>query len=190
MGEREQIWESLDDEEYRRAYADEVGTTLALQIRMLRERRALTQQQLADLIGKRQETISQWENPDYGRYTLSTLRSLAEAFDVAPVFRLGSFSELVDWVADLSPDKLAPPSFKEDRTARQQTADLVARFTSTAAIFGETGLGASPWLGQELTQGFLTGTPTATVESESVLSAATTVVPAKTEKEGEHGLAA
>jgi transcriptional regulator with XRE-family HTH domain len=65
-------------------------------------------------MGKRQETICQWENPDYGRYTLKTLRELADAFDVALLVRFAPFSELVDWLIDLTPERLAPPSFEEE----------------------------------------------------------------------------
>jgi len=113
----EAMWASLEDEEYRRAYAEDVGTGLAFQIRMLREKHGWTQEQLAALTGKKQATISQWENPDYGNYTLSTLKSLAAAFDVALVVKYAPFSELVDWNVNLTPARLAPSSFTEERTA-------------------------------------------------------------------------
>jgi transcriptional regulator with XRE-family HTH domain len=116
----EQIWESLEDEEYRREFADDVATGLAFQVRALREKAGLTQEELARRIGKRQETISLWENPNYGNYTYKTLSALASAFDLVPVFRLGSFSEMVEWNANLTPTRIAPPSFDEENQARQQ----------------------------------------------------------------------
>ena len=64
------LWESLQDEEYRREYSADIGTGLAFQIKLLRERNGWTQDQLAERTGKQQETISQWENPGYGSYTL------------------------------------------------------------------------------------------------------------------------
>lgn len=114
MTKRQQILKSLEDREYRREFAADIGTGLAFQIRLLRENRGWIQEQLADRMGKRQETISQWENPDYGRYTLNTLRELAAAFDVALLVRFAPFSELVDWSINLTPERLAPPSFDEE----------------------------------------------------------------------------
>lgn len=111
---REQIIASLRDAEYRREFAADVGTGIAFQIRLLREDRGWSQGELAQRTGtgKRQETISQWENPNYGRYSLATLIELAAAFDVAPIFRFAPFSDLIDWTTNLSPDRLAPPSFE------------------------------------------------------------------------------
>ena len=65
-------------------------------------------------LGKHQETISQWENPDYGRHSLSTLKNLASIFDVALMVRFTSFSELVHDMDNLSNERLAPPSYQED----------------------------------------------------------------------------
>lgn len=120
MAKYEELWESMQDEEYRRAIADDAGTGLAFQIRALREKRGWTQDQLAQRLGKRQETICLWENPDYGNYTYKTLKSLAGAFDLVPVFRLGAFSEFVERSANLTPERIAPPSFHEEDRARRQ----------------------------------------------------------------------
>jgi len=111
---RQQILRSLENREYRREFAADVGTGLAFQIRLLREARGWTQEELAHQMGKRQETISQWENPDYGRYTLKTLSELAAAFDVALLVRFAPFSELVDWSMNLTPERLAPASFDDE----------------------------------------------------------------------------
>jgi transcriptional regulator with XRE-family HTH domain len=108
--------ESLEDKEYRRVFAEEhVGTGLAFQIRRMREAKGWTQENIAQRTGKAQETISQWENPSYGRYSLSTLKQLAAAFDVALLVRLVSFSELADWTVDINPQRLTPPSYEEER---------------------------------------------------------------------------
>jgi transcriptional regulator with XRE-family HTH domain len=111
---RRQILRSLENREYRREFAADVGTGLAFQVRLLREARGWTQEELAHQMGKRQETICQWENPDYGRYTLKTLSELAAAFDVALLVRFAPFSELVDWSVNLTPERLAPASFDDE----------------------------------------------------------------------------
>ena len=110
--------DGLSDKEYREMFADElVGTSLAFQIRRLREARNLSQVDISKLTGKAQPTISQWEDPNYGRYTLSTLKELATAFGVALLVRFISFGELADWTVDVSQNRLTPPSYDEERQA-------------------------------------------------------------------------
>lgn len=110
---RRQIYESLHDKEYRDAVVDtEIGEVIAAQIRAMREDRGWTQEQLGEYAGMAQETVSLLENPNYGNYTLRTLKRLASAFDVALVVRFTPFSQLVDWMADLSAEDLAVPSFE------------------------------------------------------------------------------
>ena len=87
---------------------------MAEQIRETRLNRGWTQADLANASGKVQETISQLENPDYGSYTIKTLQRIAEAFDVALIVRFAPFSELADWMADLSPKNLAVPDYDHD----------------------------------------------------------------------------
>jgi len=113
-----QLLASLDNKEYREALAIEhVNTTLAIQIRKMRESQhpQWKQSDLADRLGKHQETISQWENPDYGRYSITTLKALAATFDVALLVKFISFSELVKDMVSLSETRLSPPSFSEEQ---------------------------------------------------------------------------
>lgn len=120
MDKREQIWKSLEDKEYRQLVAEDVGTGLAFQTKLMRENRGWTQGELGQRAGGiKQEFISQLENPDYGRHSLTTLKKLAAAFDVGLIVRFAPFSELVDWMADLTSEKLTPPSYEEE--ARQMS---------------------------------------------------------------------
>jgi HTH-type transcriptional regulator/antitoxin HipB len=121
----DQLWKSIEDDEIRREFNVDVDTGLAFQIRLLREKNGWTQEQLAERAGSKQETICQWENPNYGRYTLTTLKSLATAFDVGLMVKFAPFSEVIEWNANLTPERLAPPSFAEERQARQVRASLV-----------------------------------------------------------------
>ena len=124
---RQQLFETLKEREYRRAFAADIGTGLAFQIRLMREDRGWTKEELARRIDKRLETISQWENPNYGRYTLKTLTELANAYDVALIVRFAAFSELVDLLASLTPERLAPPAFDKD----------IRRHTGSMAVAGD-----------------------------------------------------
>jgi transcriptional regulator with XRE-family HTH domain len=131
---RQQVLRSLEDREYRREFAADVGTGLAFQVRLLREARGWTQEQLAHQMGKRQETICQWENPNYGRYTLKTLDELAAAFDVALLVRFAPFRELVDWLIDLTPERLAPPPFEEELPSLEHGV-IVARVSGQRQLW-------------------------------------------------------
>jgi transcriptional regulator with XRE-family HTH domain len=119
-GRREQQIEALKDKEYRDLYvAEHIRTGIAFQIRAMREDRGWTQSELGQRAeGMAQETISQLEDPDYGRLTLRTLRRLASALDVALIVRFAAFSELLDWTLTLSPERLAVPGFDKDEHLR------------------------------------------------------------------------
>jgi transcriptional regulator with XRE-family HTH domain len=139
MNKQAQLWNSLKDPEYRRLFAEDVGTGLAFQIKLTREDRGWTQEELGERAAKAQETISLLENPDYGRYTLATLKKLAAAFDVGLAVRFVPFSELVDWTANITPQRLVPKSFVEEQ--RQPTLhDLTAtwRVVREATALRET----------------------------------------------------
>lgn len=129
---REQVLKSLRDPEYRREFAADIGTGIAFQIRRLREDRQWTQAELAERTDKRQETISLWENPDYGNYSLSTLKELAGAFDLALMVRFAPFSELINWTVNLTPERLAPPPF--DAEFGLSSATTVTSPSDSAAV--------------------------------------------------------
>jgi transcriptional regulator with XRE-family HTH domain len=112
---REQIGESLRDPEYRHQFVEEeINVGVAFQIRSLRNRQHLTQANLADRLDVKQPLVSSWENPDYGKYSLGTLKELAKAFDVGLLVRFVSFSTLAEWTMNLTSDNIAPPSFSEE----------------------------------------------------------------------------
>lgn len=66
----------------RHAYVQaEVVTALAVQIRLIRQQRGWTQQQLAKRLGTTQAAVSRLEDPSYGRVTLRSLLDLSKVFD-------------------------------------------------------------------------------------------------------------
>src|SRR5882672_12368971 len=79
-----------------------INKTLAHQIRATRDRLGWSQDRLAREVGMNQNAISRLESPDYGKPTITTLKRLASALDVALVVRLVPFSELVHWVSGTS----------------------------------------------------------------------------------------
>src|SRR5437016_3266110 len=91
---------------------------IAFQIQALRDEKGWSQQELAERIGSNQNAVYRLENPNYGKPTLTTLKKVAAAFDVAVVVRFISFGQFVDWLTEtpyaelgLRPEALAVPSF-------------------------------------------------------------------------------
>lgn len=120
---QEQMWEILKDKDFRQQIIDEhVNEGIAFQIRSLRNRQELKQSDLAKLMDVKQPLISSWEDPNYGKYTLGTLKVLAKAFDVGLLVRFVSFNTLVDWTINLTSDVIAPPSFGEEEQYHVQAS--------------------------------------------------------------------
>ena len=112
---KRQLLGNLGDKEYRDSFVEaHLSTNVAAQIFSMREHRGWTQGQLAENTGMKQARISVLENPNYDKFSVRTLRRLASAFDVALVVRFVPFSQLIDWVVDLSPEDLTVRSFDED----------------------------------------------------------------------------
>lgn len=95
-----------------------LAKTTASQIRAIRDRLEWSQQELADKVGMTQNAISRLESLHYGKATLTTLKRIAAAFDVALIVRFVPFSELVDWVSatprvskGLTTEAMAVPTF-------------------------------------------------------------------------------
>lgn len=103
--------------EYREAYvAAHVRNGIAFQLRTMRGARGWDQKELASRLGnvKLQPVVSRYENPDYGRYSISTLLELADVYDVALVVRFAPFNEVVEWESKISEANLNVPSFDDE----------------------------------------------------------------------------
>ncbi len=112
---RTQLWEKMRDKPYRDTFvAAHLSTNIAAQIQTIREQRGWTKKQLAQKAGMSPSRITVMEDPSYEKFTLTTLKRLASAFDVAQIARFTPFSDLVDGVAELSPEKLETPDFERD----------------------------------------------------------------------------
>ncbi|MCK4252611.1 helix-turn-helix transcriptional regulator [candidate division WOR-3 bacterium] len=112
----EQMWNSLRDPEFRKQLIDEhINVGIAFQIRGLRNRQELRQGDLAEQLGVKQPLVSAWENPNYGNYSLNTLKDMAKAFDVGLLVRFVPFSTLVNWSLNVTPNVIAPPNFDEEK---------------------------------------------------------------------------
>ena len=134
-----QMWESLQDPEFRKqTIAEHINVGIAFQIHGLRQRQGLKQKELAERLGdeKKQPLISSWENPNYGKYTLGTLKELAKAFDVGLLVRFVPFSALVDWTINLTGDVIAPPSFSEEQNKVLTSVSIASYLMEVTNDFG------------------------------------------------------
>lgn len=140
--DRNQLVKNLENKEYRDEFAAELGTGIAYQIRMLRDKNGWTQQELGNRTGKKQESISQLENPNYGHFTLNTLTELAKAFDVGLLVKFVAFSELIDWNINLTPERLAPPSFEQEKAGGFLSAQRIMHgsITTGSTVIATTSL--------------------------------------------------
>jgi transcriptional regulator with XRE-family HTH domain len=109
-----------------------LAKNLAFQIRGMREIRRWSQQDLAQKTGMTQNAISRLENPFYGKATITTLKRIAAACDVALVVRFAPFSQLVKWATGatfedhgLSMESTMVPSFVQEDAVSGSTLGTV-----------------------------------------------------------------
>jgi len=85
----------------------------------------------------KQGNISRLESPDYGKATISSLKRIADAFDVALVVRFVPFSQYTDWLSGtpfldlgMRPESMAVESFDEEEKAGVYTANTTQKYWS------------------------------------------------------------
>jgi DNA-binding XRE family transcriptional regulator len=77
---RSRLREDLKDPEFKSHYQEErQALKLAMKIAKLREKKGLSQQQMAKLMGTSQQAVSRIESGEYDGFTLKTLEKIAEA---------------------------------------------------------------------------------------------------------------
>jgi transcriptional regulator with XRE-family HTH domain len=105
----------FEDKEYRHAYADEfLNAWIATQIKVLREQRGWSQEELAENAEMLQPRISALENVNYSSWSVKTLRRLAEAFDLTLRISFESFGNRIKDFSSFDRDYLQRPSFNDD----------------------------------------------------------------------------
>lgn len=107
--------EFIESKEYRHAYADDfLNSSIATQIKVLREQRELRQIDLARVADMKQSMISRLENVNYSSWSIKTLKRLAEAFDVVLTVKFERFKDLVLDADRFSRKSLEVPNFEND----------------------------------------------------------------------------
>lgn len=100
----------------------------------MRGRKGWNQSELAEKVGTTQNQIYRLEKPSVTKPTISTLKKIAAALDVALVVRFVPFRQLVDWVSGtpfvdtgLSTEAFAVPSFEMEQSLAAQTGGKSVR---------------------------------------------------------------
>jgi transcriptional regulator with XRE-family HTH domain len=108
---------------------------MAFQIRALRDREKWTQAEFAEKVGIKHQPMvsSRLENSHYGKHSITTLKKIAAACDVALVVWFIPFSRLTDWVIGkpyldegLSSNFYDIPAFDKDPGLMPATATIKA----------------------------------------------------------------
>jgi transcriptional regulator with XRE-family HTH domain len=136
-----QIAKSLRKKKYREAFVrSQINIGIPFQVRALREKRPWNQKQLAEAAGMLQPRISAIERPGGSKLNLETLLRLAAAFDVGLIVRFASFSEMVRWADEFSPDSFEVPSFADDmkknETSQADRVNALHSFWDSQARIG------------------------------------------------------
>lgn len=137
---RDKLTRKFKDKDYRHIYtASFFDTLLATQIRALRTQEKLSQKELGRRTGTKQSGISAFENTDYSRWSVSTLRKFSREFDVALVVKFESFGKTLDEVESFNKDSIFIPSFDEDPTFHESavsTSQQAATHTVDFPLLG------------------------------------------------------
>lgn len=112
---RQQLRFSLQDSEYRHAYADEqLNLSIGTQIKVLREQQEMTQEQLAEKIGTKQAGVSRLESANYDGWSIAALRRVARALDLRLRVSFEEFGTLWKEIASFSRGSLQRRPFLQD----------------------------------------------------------------------------
>jgi transcriptional regulator with XRE-family HTH domain len=131
------IREELVDRDFRESYvAENSRRGLAHQITALREARGWSRAEFARQANRPQGNVLRWEDPNYGKFSLSTLIEIATIFDVGLIAKFVSFEELLASVSDLRPSRLAVLSYdKEQEYLKQKYQEQLSGGSAVEAFF-------------------------------------------------------
>lgn len=132
---REDFILNRDEKDYRHAYAEEsLDISVGTQIKVLREQRDWRQEDLAREAAMQQPMVSRYENVNYSKWSITTLKKLARAYDVWLDIRFRSFGALVTATENFSRESLQVPKFADDPFFRVRRKVLRPRISTTAQI--------------------------------------------------------
>lgn len=120
--------QGFKNKDYRHGYADEfLNSSIATQIKVLREQHGWSQKELAKHAQMKQPRISVMENVNYSSWSINILRKLAEAFDLTLCVSFESFGKRLADIERFSREALERFSFEDDPVfAEREERDIAA----------------------------------------------------------------
>src|SRR5450755_1572386 len=129
----------LADKEYAHAYVDEfLNVSIATQLKVLREQQTLTQEELANLAGMKQERISVLENVNYSSWSINTLRKLAKALDVTLKVSFETFGSRLSDMGNVNTRSLQRMS-REEEINRDNRRDATVQKSTIVEVQSDSG---------------------------------------------------
>jgi transcriptional regulator with XRE-family HTH domain len=92
----------------------------------MRQRKEMSQKDLARELGTSQNAIYRLESPKAGKPNISTLEKIAAYFGVGLIVRFAPVSEVVDWTMNMSQQSIDIPDFDNDLGFMERKAADVA----------------------------------------------------------------
>jgi transcriptional regulator with XRE-family HTH domain len=127
MSTRERLIKRFRSFAYRHSYVDSfVDASIATQIKVLREGKGWSQEDLASAAKMKQSQISRLESVENSSWQVRTLKRIAKALDVALAVRFESFGNVLSDIDEFGREALQRPSFEKDPAFKPQTPLLDA----------------------------------------------------------------
>jgi transcriptional regulator with XRE-family HTH domain len=89
-----------------------VKRAFPLQVRTIRKKREMSQEQLAEEAGIEQGVVSRAENPNYGNLTFNTALRISAGFDLAFIPKIVTFTEFLKWAEEITQGFSNLPGFE------------------------------------------------------------------------------
>lgn len=110
----------LNNPKFRDAFVFEhIKNGVAFQMEAMRDDRDWTQAKLGEMAKKPRTVITRIEDPNYGQFSIQTLREIAAAFNVGLLVKFVPFSRLLEEYDDVSPAALAARSINDPKEVRR-----------------------------------------------------------------------
>ena len=126
--------QGFKDKDYRHGYADEfLNSSIATQIKVLREQHGWSQKELAKHAQMKQPRISVMENVNYSSWSINILRKLAEAFELTLCVSFESFGKRLADIERFSREALERFSFEDDPVFAEKREEGIVATTMAIA---------------------------------------------------------
>jgi transcriptional regulator with XRE-family HTH domain len=135
---RERLNVEFADKDTRREYAESLlDSSIATQIKVIREQRTWTQAELAARAGMKQSRISAMEDVNYSSWNVNTLKRLAGAYDCGLEVRFVPFSRVIDWATNLNEEAFRVSSYEEEAASIDTATGEEQPTTGNAVLLTE-----------------------------------------------------